>query len=298
MTSKEMASIETTKIGIVVLNYNSAPDTLALIARLRQFNRADLELIVVDNRSTDDSAQLLETQLPSAVHLIKSAINGGYAAGNNQGIKLAMQLGCELAMIINSDIEPTEDFITPLKAFMVATPMAAIASPVLVGDNNFHDYGRSVFLGRLKSAKLVKPNQLEHPIQVDAVTGACYMIKVAAIREVGLIPEPYFLNYEETEWCLRFRQAGYTINSLPSISVFHREHGSIGKVSGLQLYYMKRNVVLFNRRMGTRRQQFALLLQLVPLSLVQSLKHRSLVPIQGYYDGWRGIDRRHPQPSK
>ena len=278
--------------GIVILNYNSGSATVSLVDRLLNDIIGSVELIVVDNASTDNSMDLLSRfKNHSQVKVIQSGKNGGYAFGNNIGIRQAKKDNCLYVMIMNSDISISSSVLKGLLTYMDSSPDVAIASPVLVTPHSEDTYGRKNCLGKIHSWHNVKPTNLNEPVRVDSIVGACFLVRMSAIDQVGLLPEEYFLNFEETEWCIRFNRAGYKVVCLPYLRVDHINHGSTGQINGLQYYFMKRNLVLFNRRLASKRQLGWLLIKLIPFGLLQALKRRTFLPLVAYYDGLTGKNR-------
>ncbi|WP_125709411.1 glycosyltransferase family 2 protein [Lacticaseibacillus porcinae] len=278
-------------VSFIILNYNSAADTIELANELIAMNLTNVNILVVDNQSTDDSLHQLRSKLTSGAEVIETGFNGGYAYGNNVGIKRAAELNSDFVMIMNSDVRVEQSTFDRLRAYMSAHPKCAIASPALKIPDRPNDYGRKVYLGRVHFSTLVKPDAIDKPINVDSIIGACFMVQMGAIKQVGMIPEPYFLNFEETEWCLKFKRADFQVQCIPYLFALHKPHGSIGKVSGIQSYFMKRNLVLFNKRMDTRGQYVWFLIKLLPFSVLMSLKHRSIMPLVAQVDGMTGHNR-------
>lgn len=280
------------KTAIVILNYNSGEATANLVKVLTRNLSVDEEVIVVDNSSSDNSIQLLIAQgRYSSFKLIRSETNGGYAAGNNIGLKQAIADGCEFAVIMNSDISISDDTVSRLVSHLESHHSCAVVSPVLETAGAEDMYGRLNYLGKIHSWKSVFPDDLKHPFKVDSIVGACFAVRLSVVADVGFIPEPYFLNFEETEWCIRMGCAGYSVECLPYLRVRHQNHGSTGNVSGLQKYFMRRNLVLFNRRLGSKSEIVGLVVKLIPFAMLQCLKNGSWMPAKSYVDGWTGRNR-------
>lgn len=180
------------KIAVVVLNYNSAEATIKLLSMLGE-STDNRTIIVVDNDSTDTSyAQIQAYQVDRNFELIETHQNGGFAFGNNFGIRRARELKCDYVMLMNSDVQVSIQVINKVAAFMQQTPSCAICSPSIETAEGATTYGRKIYLGKIHSFSEIKPENLTQPIDVDSVVGACFMIRMSAIDKVGLIPEPYF----------------------------------------------------------------------------------------------------------
>lgn len=285
------------KTAMIILNYNSASDTTKLADELFECRPSDAELIIVDNNSSDNSGARLSRYVSDKdnAYFVETGYNGGYAYGNNAGLKLALSHGCDYALIMNSDITVQTGLIEGLSDYLDHNLASAIATPVLKSAGRPDDYGRYIRLGHIHFSRAAKPkHEDESALNVDSIVGACFMVRLSAVEQVGLIPEAYFLNFEETEWCLQFSKKGYSVVCLPWLEVSHRTHGSISQVSGLQSYFMKRNLVVFNLRMGTVRQKVILILKIIPFSVAQSLKHHTLLPFRAYWDGITGRNKYRP----
>ncbi|KZT77554.1 Glycosyl transferase family 2 [Lactiplantibacillus plantarum] len=274
-----------TKFAVIILNYNSASDTVNLVHKLDQMDLVDTELVVVDNKSRDESSKILpDLKTETPYHFIQSDTNGGYAAGNNLGLRYAAANGSEFCLIMNTDVSIHSQLLQELYDYMKDHIECAIVSPSLEINNNLIKYGKKIRLGKINFQKQIQPTD-SAPISVEVIDGACFMVRMSAVKAVGYIPENYFLNFEETEWCIRFQRANFEIICLPKVVVRHQENGIIGKVSGLQVYFLRRNLVLFNKRMASRRQYFGLLIKLLFWGSAQSIKNRSIAPLKAYIDG-------------
>lgn len=119
------------KVGIIILNYNEAKDTLKCVESLGSV-RYPNEIIVVDNHSTDDSEDVLKRKLPNDVIFISTDKNLGYAGGNNIGIKKALDLGCDYICVLNNDTEADSDFLTPCIVKLKEDSSIAFIGPTIV----------------------------------------------------------------------------------------------------------------------------------------------------------------------
>ncbi|WP_203649325.1 glycosyltransferase [Secundilactobacillus yichangensis] len=280
-----------TRIAFLLLNYNVAKETIKLAKSLASLIDENDRIIIIDNKSTDDSVEFMQP-IARALHfdLILSPKNGGYASGNNLGISRAKKLGAEYVFIMNPDIKLNGPLIEPIYNFMISHKSCAIASPSLANSKGTKKYGKRISFGKIHFEDEILVRGFR-PQEVQTVDGACYIVRMSAINKVGKLPELYFLNFEETEWCLMFQRAKFKIFSLPMLQVFHEEGSAIRKTSGMQVYFLRRNLVLFNSRMGSKGDLLKLILKLIPFSVCQSIKHLSLDPIHAYVDGITGKNR-------
>ncbi|RZK99121.1 MAG: glycosyltransferase family 2 protein [Hymenobacter sp.] len=239
-------------VSVISVNYNQAQLTCDMVASLLRTTYPRLEIIVVDNASPTDNPDLITQQYPQ-VKLIKSAQNLGFAGGNNLGIAEAKG---EYLLFLNNDTEVDPGFLEPLVQLFQQNPQVGIASPKIIfhGTENIIQYagslgvnswtGRSVTVG-MGETDHGQYNQ-SHPTQL--ADGAAMMVPRRVIEAVGVMPEVYFLYYEELDWCELIKRAGYTCHYVAEATIYHKESMSVGKSSVLKTYYMNRNRLLYIRR--------------------------------------------------
>jgi GT2 family glycosyltransferase len=239
-------------VSVISVNYNQAQLTCDMVASLLCTTYPRLEIIVVDNASPTDNPDLITQQYPQ-VKLIKSAQNLGFAGGNNLGIAEAKG---EYLLFLNNDTEVDPGFLEPLVQLFQQNPQVGIASPKIIfhGTDNVIQYagslgvnswtGRSVTVG-MGETDHGQYNQ-SHPTQL--ADGAAMMVPRRVIEAVGVMPEVYFLYYEELDWCELIKRAGYTCHYVAEATIYHKESMSVGKSSVLKTYYMNRNRLLYIRR--------------------------------------------------
>ncbi|WP_205499818.1 glycosyltransferase family 2 protein [Rufibacter psychrotolerans] len=239
-------------VSIVSVNYNQAAVTCEMVASLRKVSYPNIEIIIVDNASPSDDPAIIKELYPE-VKLIRSSVNLGFAGGNNLGIGYATG---EYVLFLNTDTEVEPDFLEPLVELFQADPQAGIASPKLVyygtegliqyaGSSGINPWtGRSITVGQLEKDK----GQYDGVRSTALADGAAMMVPRRVIKEVGPMPEQYFLYYEELDWCEMIKRGGYTCHYVGPSKVYHKESISVGKASVLKTYYMNRNRLLFLRR--------------------------------------------------
>lgn len=233
-----------TDLGIVIVNYNTR-DLLRTCLRTVYASQGGFtfEVCVVDNHSTDGSAEMVAGEFPQ-VHRIVNAENRGYPAANNQGLRL---LGYpdrpdapRFALLLNPDTELPPDGLAKMLAFMDAHPEAGVAGPKLVRQDGSLDlacrrsfpspevsFYRFSGLARLfpKSPRFGRYNltYLDPDVmtEVDAVVGAFMMVRREAIAQVGLMDEGFFMYGEDLDWCYRIKAAGWKVYYNPEVTVLH-----------------------------------------------------------------------------
>ena len=238
------------ELSIITVNYNGLSDTCALIESI-PFNEK-MEVIVVDNASKEDEASIISQRFPR-VRTIRSEKNLGFAGGNNLGIKEAKG---KYLFLINNDTIFKEFQVQPLIDKLASSPQIAIVCPKIRfawGTNPIQFAGYTPLSNvtiRNKAIGFGEEDRGQHdtPHPTPYAHGAAMMIKREAIDKVGLMPECYFLYYEELDWSMMFTRAGYEIWYIPACTIYHKESQSTGQNSPLRTYYITRNRLLLVQR--------------------------------------------------
>ena len=230
-------------LSIITINYNGLKDTCALIESI-PFNDK-MEVIIVDNASENNEAEQISNRFPD-VKVIKSDKNLGFAGGNNLGIKASKG---KFLFLVNNDTY-FEDFnIQALIDRLNSDPNIGIVCPKI----KFAWPPQPIqFAGYTPLSNITIRNQAigfgeEDHGQYETASptpyahGAAMLIKRKAIDKVGLMPECYFLYYEELDWSMMFTRAGYQIWYEPKCTIFHKESQATGQNSPLRTYYITRN---------------------------------------------------------
>jgi GT2 family glycosyltransferase len=240
-------------VSIITVNYNQTAITCELLASIKKVNYTDLEVIVVDNCSEQNPETEIKSQYPE-VRFIRSPYNSGFAGGNNLGIQQATG---NYLLLINNDTEITDGMIETLLATFDKVPDAGIVCPKIcyfeppqliqyLGYTPLNPYTlRNRTIGNLQPDN---PQQYQQIMPTPYAHGAAMMLPRAIIDQVGLMPELFFLYYEELDWCEQIKRKGYGIYVEPKALIYHKESVTTGKNSVLKTYYLTRNRILFAKR--------------------------------------------------
>jgi GT2 family glycosyltransferase len=239
-------------VTIITINYNQLQLTCELLNSLRNLTYPYVEVIVVDNNSIENPTEVMAEKYPE-VKLIVSDENLGFAGGNNLGIRASSG---KYLLFLNNDTEVDPGFLEPLVALLEGNPKAGVASPKILyyNSDNTIQYAGSTrinpFTGRSKRIGFMEKDNGQHNTlrKTDLAHGAAMMVPRRIINQIGMMPEFFFLYYEEVDWCESIKKAGYKIYFVPASRVYHKESMSIGKKSTLKTYYMTRNRLLYMRR--------------------------------------------------
>ncbi len=223
-------------LSLILLNFNQAGLTRECVKNLKAHAcRYALEIIVVDNSNDTALEEMLEQRYPD-VQYIGLSRNVGFAAGNNRGIQVAT--GRYIALV-NYDITPLPGALDALIAYMDANLDVGIAGPRLHNPDGSVQQSyyrflslmtplyRRLFLGRLPFGKrhldrfLMSDTDMSQPRDVDWLLGAFLIVRRAALEDVGLLDEQFFLYLEDTDWCRRFWCHGWKVRYVPTVRMLH-----------------------------------------------------------------------------
>jgi GT2 family glycosyltransferase len=222
-----------------------------MLKSLQQLTYNNIEVIIVDNASGEDP-EIIKNQYPD-ITLIRSKENLGFAGGNNLAIRAAKG---KYLFFLNNDTEVTPGTIEPLVNHFENNKSAGIASPKIIfydSDNTIQYAGATAinpWTGRNKGIGSMEKDlgQYDTVYETPLAHGAAMMVPKQVIDEVGLMPELYFLYYEELDWCEMIKRAGYSSYYIGTAAIYHKESMSVGRNSLLKTYYINRNRLLFIRR--------------------------------------------------
>lgn len=259
--------MQPSKIGVVLLNYNSAVETLRCLEALRKARGGERRTWIVDNASTDGSESSLPPVLTPDEVWLPTGANLGYAGGNNAGIREALRWGAEYVLILNPDVVVEPDFLPPLVRALEASPRAGMACPLVLEERGeaVQSLGGegSLWTGRFRRrlygtplAALAEPKWTE----VLFPHGACVLVRRGLFEEIGLLAEPYFLYYEDVEFGLRALREGFTTLAIPQSRVRHADTTKAGAASPLVSYLGTRNAAWVVAQYGSFPQRLVFLL--------------------------------------
>ncbi|MGQ9550280.1 MAG: glycosyltransferase family 2 protein, partial [Roseiflexus sp.] len=215
------------RVLIIILCYNGIADTLACLKSLQCVEYPSFDILVLDNASSDGTPETVRAQFPH-VTVIENGANLGFAAGNNIGLQYALRHGYDYALLLNNDTEVAPDFLTRLIDVAVSDPTIGAVGPTITyyerpdliwsaGGMIDWRYG----ITRMR-ANEVDSRQHHESVDVDFVTGCALLVKRAVLERAGLLDERFFMYFEETEWCVRIRRAGFRIVHVPQSRVLHK----------------------------------------------------------------------------
>jgi len=294
----------------IVLSWNGREDTLRCLQSLTSAEHRDLQIVCVDNGSTDGSQQAVRERFPH-VELIEAGANLGYSGGNNLGIRHALEHGARWVALVNNDATVAADFVAGFQAAAGERPRAGI----LAGKVFFADRPTTIWFAGQRVSELLgysgRPRgyrredgpDYERVVSTGRAVGALMAISREAIEAAGLLADDLFAYVEDVDWALRVRDAGFEIVFAPGARAWHSISASTGgiKVSTHTLYYGVRNTVtVLERRRplgraGTTLRRVAILATFVLHALTRTNRLDALRAVRsGFADARHG--RLGPRP--
>lgn len=243
------------KIAIIILNWNGLKDTIACIDSVSALDYPNFEIILVDNGSIDDTVRIIGERNPQ-VHCIALPRNLGFAGGNNVGIEYALKNGCELIVLLNNDTIIAPDLLHRFVEGFTKEPQAGIlgARIYLFDAKDTLDHLGGIWMKKEAKMHLVglrEKDTLPLPealIPLDYVCGACMIIKRSVFEAIGLLEPRYFLYWEENDFCLRAKRAGFLCFSSPHAHIWHKVSASIVGGRPHAIYFVWRGRLLWIER--------------------------------------------------
>ncbi len=238
------------KVAVVILNWNGRKFLEQFLPFVILHSKEVADIVVADNASTDDSVSLIRSNYPE-IRLIVNSTNGGFSKGYNDALK---QVDAEYYVLLNSDIEVTENWIEPIIRLMDSDPMVAACQPKLL---NYYDknrfeyagaaggfidkYGYPFCRGRMFLSLEEDKGQYDDTKDIFWATGACMFVRSSFYHEYGGLDEDFFAHMEEIDFCWRMRNLGYRIMYCPDSKVYHIGGGTLPKSSARKTYLNFRN---------------------------------------------------------
>lgn len=242
------------RVAAIVLNYNGKDVTLQALASLTAMDYPSYDVVVVDNGSTDGSPEVIAAAFP-AVRQVRVEINRGPAAGAAHGMQWAMEQGYDYLLVLNNDIEVAPSLLSEMIA--VAEREASIG---IVGPKSFYYWERETIWsagGTLRFGEAVTRErgegeldrgQYDRDDEVEYINGCAMLIKRAVVDAVGLWDPIFQLCFEDADFCVRARRAGFRCVYAHRAKLWHMVSSSTGGYKPGKTFHSARSTAIFIRR--------------------------------------------------
>jgi len=291
------------KVFIIILHYKNWGDTQECLKSLEALNYDNFEVIVVDNGSKDK----FTVHSPRfTVKQIFNKENLGFAGGMNVGIGQALKKDAKYILLLNNDVTIEPNFLKELVRKGESDRGIGILGPVIydyqskkihfAGGKINWLYTKGIHIQNTRYPSLAKRSGAGKIRYTDYITGACLLIKREVIEKIGLMDEDYFLYFEDVDWCLKARRAGYKCVLIPNSKIWHKPSSSAKEGSFSYIYYHTRNGLLMTKKNALFLIKFLAYLQsfwifgkqIIKLMLMPSKKKWARAMMLGIKDFYRG----------
>jgi GT2 family glycosyltransferase len=249
------AAAQPPSVAVLVLSWNGVQTTLDCLRTVYQLDYPRCSVAVVDNGSTDGTAERIRASHP-ATHIVALERNLGLSEGYNAGLRWALDADHDYVLLLNNDVVLAPDALRLLVEAAESQPEAGLLSPkILLGappSNRLYWTGGWFTLNPFKAPtrgyRCRDRGRCELACEVDLAANTAVLARAAMIRAVGLLDPDYFYMCEDFDWSLRARHAGFRVAYVPQARVWHLESTTIGFLSPRMVYYYLRNMLLLSRR--------------------------------------------------
>ena len=220
------------KIAIIIINWNTYQLTYNCLKSLELCTYKNKTIFFVDNGSNDGSGDKIALEFPD-INCINNQKNEGFTGANNKALKVILKQNFDYVLLLNNDTEVKPDFLSLMQASMDSDNNLAATQPLILdfpNKNTIWNAGGSfnTFFGLSKTrykGMMYKPN-LNIETLTEWISGCCILVKIAVIKEVGLLDNRFFAYFEDVDWSIRMTNLGYKLGVVPKSIIYHHSSGS------------------------------------------------------------------------
>jgi hypothetical protein len=247
------------RVAVVILNWNSCQMTSDCIRSVLAMDSQSHEIVVVDNGSTDGSAQSLKREFPQ-ITVLPQDRNLGFVAGCNVGIRHAVARDMEYILLLNNDTYVAPDFIREMLSRMENDARIAVVCPKIYFADHPNllwyaggDFSLWTGMTKHRGWKEIDLGQFDHRQEITQATGCAMLVRGKALSEVGLLDERFWAYAEDLDWSLRFLKKGYRLAFAPKAHIWHYDGATSVKSMGsgsqaIRQFFSTRNLVFVARK--------------------------------------------------
>ena len=238
------------KVAVVILNWNGKLFLQKFLPFLENYSHDAYEIIIADNASSDDSIDFLQKHYPE-IKIIRHGKNYGFAGGYNKAL---LQISAEYYVLLNSDIEVTENWTKPVIELMEMDKNIAACQPKILSYNKRHKfeyagaaggfidkYGYPFCRGRIFQSLEKDDYQFNDAVEIFWATGACMFVRASVFHKFGGFDDDFFAHMEEIDFCWRLKNEGLRVMYCPDSVIYHIGGGTLPKYNPRKTYLNFRN---------------------------------------------------------
>lgn len=247
-------------VAIIILNWNGYEHSRNCLDSLAKLNYSNYQVVLVDNASQDRSGVRLKEEFPWVV-LLQNKQNLGFTGGNNVGISYALAQGYTYVMLLNNDTLVDPDFLAPMVNLLASDAAIAVVQPLILlledhkkiwsAGGEFQSW---LGISKTKGDREDLASYTFSPEPLDWVTGCCMLLPSKVIQDLGPLQDSFFAYFEDVDWSLRIRKAGYKLLLSKESIIYHegnassKKHSKEGTLSPTVFYLHARNQLFLIRR--------------------------------------------------
>jgi hypothetical protein len=230
------------RVLVLVLTWNHRALTEACLDSVLKLEGPPADVLVVDNASTDDTVPALAARYGDRITIVRNQRNLLFAGGINVGLQRALDGGYDAVLLLNNDVVLDPGMLRELIAALATDDRIAAAGPKIY---YFDEPERLWFAGGVMSLwrgwshhrglRELDRGQYDTPVDVDYLTGCAFLVRTAAVRDVGLLDTGYSMYAEDADWCFRARARGWRLLYAPRARLWHRVSASAGATSSFKM---------------------------------------------------------------
>jgi len=291
------------RVLVVILNWNSPHETLSAVESVLQMDYPNYGLVVIDNGSTDNSAEILATISDPRVELIKSPENLGFSGGTSIGFEKAIKDGADYVWLLNNDLVTEAGTLSSLVRAAESDPRIGLVSPLIASlqRRSIYIYAgayfnpRTLAFGTTRDLQVAAQWARERPDQL-MLLGTALLVRVDLVRKIGMMDESLFAYWEDTDFCARSNAAGFRNVIDFASTVYHSEKFPTETPEEIKphfWYYNARNEIRFWKRYAglssfLKQTIWSYRLQLKHLGTLGNAPVSRQAILSGMWDGWLG----------
>lgn len=260
------------KVALVILNYNGIKFLRRFLPDVIKYSSSDADIYLADNCSTDGSVELIQEEFKQ-IKVISNEFNGGFASGYNNALK---KIEAEYYILLNSDIEVTENWISPVIDLMDSDAKIGACQPKIRSYSNknrfeyagasggyIDKYGYPFCRGRIFQSLEEDTGQYDESVEVFWATGACMFVRAELFHSMGGFDDDFFAHMEEIDFCWRSKSMGNKIMVCPKSTVYHVGGGTLPVGSAWKTYLnFRNNFVLLYKNLPSNKLYSTLIVKL------------------------------------